>query len=224
MKKYVALALILALLPMLQLEADYSSSYDYGRSEFGAVVRDVPIAPDGTPAQCDFPRELHIRNTGGSDGSGLCVFASACMAAMWQNVEQCFGLFNWMKRHPGGGWPEKLDRMIEQYCREQNVPKPDYIQAQEDTLRTLQLACKTGRMVGVTYCYSPSGRYGGSKISHMVNVIHCDEKYVCVLDNNFPGSFEWCTTAEFLACSRCGGRNLWCVVFLNPGPPPSPKN
>ena len=53
-------------------------------SVFGASVNG-PVAPDGEEVQNDLPKEFpHIRNRGGSDGKGLCVFASLNHSAIWQ--------------------------------------------------------------------------------------------------------------------------------------------
>lgn len=55
-------------------------------------------------------------------------------------------------------------------------------------LERLKLACRTGRMPGVTYAFSPTGRYGGARIAHMVNLVHADDQWFAVLDNNYPGA------------------------------------
>lgn len=179
-------------------------------------------APDGTPIQCDLPDKEHMKNVGGSDGAGLCVFTSCEHSARYQNIPALVGFQDWMRRHPGGGWPQKLEQMIERFCKEQGVEVPPYFQVEgKDTLEVLKLACKTGRMPCVTYSFSPSGRYGGQRIAHMVNIAHCDDFYVAVLDNNYPGEnkYEWLTVDEFLK-TYTG----WCVIFLNPAPPPPPRN
>lgn len=217
-------AVTVALAGLIPIWAEQSETTEYAPTVFGAKVTSEPIAPDGTPVQCDLPKELHIRNVGGSDGAGLCVFSSAEMAASYQNVESLFGFQRWMRRHPGGGWPEKLDRMIQQYCRERGYAPPDLLQVQTDNLDLLKLATKTNRLVCSTYCQSPSGRYGGARISHMVNVVHADEKYVCVVDNNFPGSWEFMTPDEYKRSASCGGGKIWLAIFTAPGPPPYPRN
>ncbi len=87
--------------------------------------------------------------------------------------------------------------MIKDICQKKGVPVPPYIQVQGKDIEILKLACKTGRMPGVTYSFSPSGRYGGQKIAHMVSLPHADDKWFCVLDNNFPRTYEWLTPQEF---------------------------
>lgn len=192
-------------------------------SPWGAISAAVgPTAPDGTVPQIKLPRQLHIRNTGGSDGAGLCVFASVSHSAHWADVEVLEGLFDWMKRHPGGGTPRKLKRMIERLCEEKGVPVPRYVQFEGDAdeaLAIMQLACATGRMPACTYYRSPTGRYRGRRISHMVSIAHADEKWVAVLDNNYPGSLEWMTHSEWQRCASYRG-NVWVAVLLDNGPPP----
>lgn len=182
------------------------------------------VAPDGTEIQIDLPDRFHTKNTA-SHNLGLCVFTSIHHSAIWQDVPQLIDFPKWMiqKSIPGGGYPQKVAALIPQICKDKGMPTPDYIQVENDDLEILKLACKTGRMPCVTYCYSFSGRYGKQKIAHMVNISHCDDKYVCVLDNNFPGisQYEWLTPAEFQKTySGMGGG--WAVILLNPGPPPIP--
>src|SRR5581483_10835823 len=45
-----------------------------------------PRHDDGTEVACDLPNDLHLKNTDGSDGAGLCVFCSIAHSARWQNV------------------------------------------------------------------------------------------------------------------------------------------
>lgn len=184
-----------------------------------------PTAPDGTELACDLPAELHQRNTGGSDGAGLCVYASARHTGRWQNDPLFEAIFDWMKRHPGGSYPEKFDRTIRQCATELNLPVPEYIQVEGSDLEILKLACKTGRMPGVTYSFSPTGRYGGRRIAHMVSLVHADHKWFCVLDNNYPGAnaYEWMTPEEF-SRTYTGMGGGWSVLLLTGGPPPVPHN
>lgn len=188
----------------------------------GAIVNG-PVAPDGTEAHCDLPRELHVRNRGGSDGAGLCVFASIKHAALWQNVEPLEAIFEYMFTRPGGGWPEKVDAVISAICKQKGVQIPDYVQVQSRDLEILKLACKTGRIPGVTYGFSPSGRYGGARIAHMVSLVHADDRWFGILDNNFPGTIEWMSPQEF-ARVYADRSNGWAVILLAEGPPPVPFN
>lgn len=222
-RRYLAAVLAL-LLPLLAIPSPAREDTEYSPTIFGATVSKEPIAPDGTQVQLDLPLPLHTRNRGGSDGAGLCVFTSIQHAACWQNVEVLWEFQKYMTRYPGGGYPSKVDRCIDAICKERSMPKPRYIQIESADIEVLKLACKTGRMPSVTYSYSPSGRYGGARIAHMVTLLHADDKWFCVMDNNFPQTYEWMTPAEFRRSYTGGGRTGWSVIFLDPGPPPPPRN
>lgn len=182
-----------------------------------------PSFRDGTEIQCDLPADLHLKNSSGRDGMGLCVFASVNHSAYWQHVAALQDFLQWMRRRSGGGYPRKVDQMIEEICKEKGVPKPDYIQIEGGDLEILKLACKNGLMPAVTYSFSPSGRYGGRRISHMVSLVHADDQHFVILDNNFPDNYEWMSPQEFQK-TYTGGRSGWSVILLHPGPPLPPKN
>lgn len=179
---------------------------------------------DGTELQCDLPGALHQKNKGGRDGAGLCVFTSIAHAAHWQNVPLLEDFRDWMTKHPGGGYPEKVTKMIEQIAKEKGQPVPDYLQVQNNDLEILKAACASGRMPGVTYSSSPTGRYRG-RIAHMVSLVHADDRWFVILDNNYPGAdkYEWMSPEEFIK-TYSGGRTGWAVILLNPPPPPPPRN
>ena len=167
--------------------------------------------------QIDLPASEHLKNIGGRDGSGLCVFTSVEHSGRWQNVEQLTGFQGKMKKEDGGGWPEKVDKMVSKYA-----PGTTYLQYSGDDPSLLRLAIKTGRMPAVTYGYSP--RYTGTgRIAHMVNLVHLTNRWAAILDNNFPGDdkYEWMAPAEFTRRWKLGGGG-WAVFLLSPPPPPPP--
>lgn len=212
--------LIAAALLSFALLSPASPPKTYGDEAGSAVVNGSSHA--GTEVACDIPNDLHQKNTGGSDGAGLCVFASMRHSGLWQNNELFAGIFQWMKKHPGGGYPSKVDAMLKRYAGETGKPIPDYVQSESGDLEILKLACKTGRMPGVTYGYSPTGRYGGKSIAHMVSLVHADNNWFVILDNNYPGSFEWMTPEQFKKVYMHGGGG-WAVILLTPPPPPAPR-
>lgn len=185
-----------------------------------------PNSPEGFAPRNDLPAEWHLRNKGGSDSAGLCVFTSIDHSARWQDVPQLVGFRDWMTRYPGGGWPQKVDQMIAKISTERGMSTPQYLQVEGDDLEILKRACKSGRVPGVTYGYSPAGRYNRKRISHMVSLVHADDKYFCVLDNNYPGpdKYEWLTPAEFRKTYTDTSGEGWSVILLNPGAFPYPKN
>lgn len=178
---------------------------------------------DGTEIQIDFPAELHKKNRGGRDGAGLCVFTSIEHAAHWQNVRSLQDFQKWMTQFPGGGYPTKVDQMIARKIKDSGEPLPDYLQVENNDLTVLEKALDSGRMPCVTYAYSPTGRYGGSYVAHMVNLVHGKGDQWVVLDNNFPGDtkYEWMNRKEFLR-AYAGRSKGWSVILLNPPPPPIP--
>lgn len=194
----------------------------------GAARVGGKIGPDGfTEIGCDLPAQLHLKNTGGSDGLGLCVFTSIAHGARWQQVSLLEDFRDWMRSRPGGGWPEKVDRMIFAIAAEKKQPVPEYLQLQggRELFPVLRAALESGRMVQVTYSFSPTRRYGGAKIAHMVSLVGLTDRWAVILDNNYPGvdNYEWITIDQF-AATFTGGRAGWAVVLLDNGPPPLPHN
>lgn len=200
-----------------------------------AHVTKEPVSNDGTPVQVDLPKVLHMKNVGGSDGprgpgsgSGLCVFTSVNLSAHYQNVPALQDFQKWMMYHPGGGYPSKLDKMIDRMCKEKGFAKPDYLNIETNDLEIIKLALRTGRMCSVTYGISPTGRYSGRRIAHMVNLYAAgagkgpDGKgWYCVQDNNMPGTYEWMSESQFLRAYTSHGKG-WVVVLLRNPPAPVP--
>ena len=186
-----------------------------------------PTGPDGkTEVACDLPVSERLKNTGGmgrggpGTGAGLCVFTSMEHAGRWQNVADLRGLQAKMTHEEGGGYPEKVDRMLKKYA-----PGIGYVQYEGNDPSLLATAIRSGRMPGVTY-NGHDPHYGGT-ISHMVNLVAYDEQagLACVLDNNFIGANElvWLDIPSFLERWR-GGHMGWCVIFTKGPPPPVPHN
>jgi hypothetical protein len=185
-----------------------------------------PVSPDGKePINCHLPGSFHLKNVGGSDGAGLCVFASASHAGVWQSEEAFRAIFQWMRKYPGGGYPEKFDRMLAKLCAEKGLPVPKYFHVEENDFELIKLASKNHVYLCVTYSRSPTGRYGGSKIAHMVNMPHCSDKWIAIHDNNYPGenAYEWMSPETYFKTCMVGGEKMWAIVLLTTPPPPAPK-
>jgi hypothetical protein len=173
-----------------------------------------PTSSSGNEVTCDLPLSQRTKNVGGRDGAGLCVFSSIGHAARWQNEKRLVDFQKQMTKEPGGGYPEKVDRMIAKYGK--GTP---YIQYEGHDPTILKLALKTGRMPSVTYDgHDP--HYNGS-IAHMVNLIYLDDQEACILDNNFIDELVWMSAKEFL--ERWTGDGGWAVILLAPPPPPPPQ-
>ncbi len=174
----------------------------------------------GSEVACDLPVSQRLKNIGGSDGSGLCVFTSITHSARYQNVDELKDFQKYMSKFPGGGYPKKVDKMIASKAKADGSPAPDYVQYEGKDLNVLKAALASGRMPAVTY----DGRdpHYRSHIQHMVNLVYLDDKQACVLDNNFIGADQlvWMTPDEFLSRWIGGkGRQGWAVILTGPGTP-----
>jgi len=184
------------------------------------------VAPDGAQLMIDLPGDRHVKNCGGSDGLGLCVFTSIGMAADWANVPQLVDFQGFMKRRPGGGYPSKVDAMIKAICAEKGQPVPEYLNVEAADIDLIDAALAAGHVVCCTYSRSPTRRYKGATIAHMVCIVHGDPKgnngagCYAILDNNYIGesNYEYLSRAELASV-----RPRWCVILISqPGPPPPP--
>lgn len=189
----------------------------YGDYVYGAdsAVVDGP-AHDGVELQIDLPTGQHVRNFGApADGKGLCVFASMTMAGRWHNIRPLFDVIH--KINEGGGWPEKVDKVLKEYA-----PGLKYVQYEGTKPDILDKALSEGRASCVTYGYGE--RYDMQTIYHMVMLVHLDKHRAAILDNNFPGTYEWMSRKEFLKRWIHPGGSGWAYVLLAPPPPPIPHN
>lgn len=184
------------------------------------------MSPDGVAIECDYPSDRMEKNLAGTDGSGLCVFASASRAMDWHGIRSGHGMLHWMTSKPGGGWPQKFDDMMREYFQEKEEQVPAYVQMDGTDFDFVQKALASGKLVCCTYNYSPSGRYSGGRISHMVNVHHHDGQRVAIGDNNFVGAdqYEWLTVEEWKKCAADSRGRTWAIAFDAPAPPPPPHN
>lgn len=185
-------------------------------------------APDGTKVQIDFPLTEDIRNIGSRvDGYGMCVMSSIDMASRWENLEDIKGIRDWAAKYPGGGYPKKVDNQIKQYCKEKGIKVPPYLQYQGSDLEVLKRCLKTYRIASITYAGNDGVRYN-TNIAHMVNLVHLDDKWAAIYDNNgTPGKLIWMSPKEFKE-RWTGGKgdsgNGWAFFWLAPPPPPPVLN
>ena len=172
---------------------------------------------DGHAIVTPLPVHMRLENKSGM-GLGLCVFTSINNAALWQDVKQLQGFRDWMTKRKGGGWPEKVDSMIAEYCKEQGVSAPVYVQHTGGDVAFLEKALRTGRMPSVTYDGRDGVHYRGP-IAHMVNLVYLDSQSAAILDNNYPKEILWMSRAEFLDRWKGSGGG-WAVVLTDSPPPP----
>lgn len=183
---------------------------------FGQFDTNGP-AFNGARSVVDLPTSQHMRNTGGTDGLGLCVPTSIQHSARWHGLYELEGYRAYTERLPGGSYPSKVDATLKAFANSKGIRVPEYIQHTGGDDGFLDLAIRTGRCPGVTY----GGKDGfyRSGIYHMVNLAHLDSDRAAIIDNNRPGYWVWMSRRDFLYRWRDmdGG---WAVVFLGPPPPP----
>lgn len=170
----------------------------------------------------NMPINMFIKNKGGSDGAGLCVFTSIYHTGVYQGLP-LKGFRKFMESRPGGGYPEKVDRMLKLYASESKSYLPMYYHLYgKGCMNTLKDALDVGYMVCITWG-TDYHHYGGDTIAHMVNLVYLDNEYGAILDNNFPDEFLWVRRPTFDNYAAWTGRirddGLWAIVFTdNPMP------
>ena len=181
----------------------------------GSAVVDGPTH-NGATVAVDLPDSQRVKNFGApADKKGLCVFATLDMCARYQNVRPLIGIIGRLQE--GGGWPEKVDRVVKQYGQGVEI-----VQYQGSDPTFLELAIRTGRPCGVTYGYGE--RYQMETIAHMVMLVHLDAHYAAIIDNNFPTTIEWMDREEFLKRWKHPNGQGWAYMLIAPPPPPVPCN
>ena len=191
----------------------------------GTISIGGPVSPDGAEElMADLPVSQRLRNIGSRvDGAGMCVMSSIEMMFRYHGLDQFRGLRDWCARQPGGGYPQKVDQQLQQFCQERHLQQPPFFQYEGKDPNILRQALVSGRMVSVTYAGHDGVRYSGS-IAHMVDLVHFSANWVAILDNNGIGENEllWMTPAEFQS-RWLQGNNGWAVV-CTAFPPPSPPH
>lgn len=185
-----------------------------------SLLASFSTTPTPDKAVVSMPAGQQIKNVGGRDGAGLCVFTSAEVAGRYQNIAALNGFQKYMTRQLGGGYPDKFEKMLAAYCKQQGVPVPRFVQSVGGDVAFLESAVKTKRAVCVTY----GGRddfYRGP-IAHMVVLAHLDDTSAAIIDNNRVGVYVWMSRAEFLSRWKDSVNMGWAIVFLDPPPPPGP--
>ena len=192
------------------------------------IVIGGPTAPDGrTEVACDLPVGERLQNVASRlDGAGMCVMSSIEMGARYANLEALRGIRDWAARQPGGGYPEKIDRQIKQFCAQKHMNTPLYLQYEGKDPSILRAALRGGRMAAVTYGGNDGVRYRGP-IAHMVCLVAYDRAsdWAALLDNNAIGAHDlmWMKLADFQR-RWLGSSGGWAFVWLAPPPPPVPTN
>ena len=126
------------------------------------------------------PLALRQSNWLGSNREGSCVHASMISLFRWQGRYRTADY--WRKTYGNGEWPEdmaaKFDREGIRYGYVEN-----------GDVRFLEWACRTRRGCGITVM-------GGA---HMVALVHLDDRWAALLDNNNVSKFIWVPRETLIA-------------------------
>lgn len=139
----------------------------------------LPTAAGEQPT-VNIPPPLRQRNWLGSQGEGSCVHASMISLFRWQGRPD---LADWWRTHQGNGeWAEDLAAKLD-------AKGVRFAYVTNGDVRFLEWAIRTRRGCGVTVM-------GGA---HMVDLVHLDAQWACLLDNNSPNQYKWVPRATFIA-------------------------
>lgn len=167
------------------------------------------ISPDGKTRIVIYEDSIQWPKNIASNGLGCCTFRSLDYAARLQNEPRLVGLPETMKQDhvSGGGYPEKLDQLIQRYD-----PEARYW---NDTSKSVDILtrCWLSKRISCVDYNGHDPHYNGG-IAHCVCVVAYDSAndWVAILDNNYPSLAEivWMGTKEF--SKRWGG---WSYGLFN---------
>jgi len=158
------------------------------------------VSPDGQTHSVLWVDSIEWPHNIASAGLGCCSFRALDYCARLQDEPALVGLPEKMVHDhiPGGGYPEKVDRIIAKYA-----PAAHYWNDTSGDVRILAAAWRSQRPVCIDYSgHDP--HYQGS-IAHCVTLIAYDPEHdwTAILDNNFP------RTDQIVWMSRRGLKQRW---------------
>lgn len=140
----------------------------------------VKAAPPRERPAVNVPQESRQRNWVGSQGNGSCTWATMVSLLRWQGRDRTA---EWMRQNCGGGsWPADMAQTLD----EANIR---YAYTTDGDVKFLEWACRTRRGCGITIM-------GGA---HMVALVHLDDKWAALLDNNNTEEYRWVPRASLIA-------------------------
>ena len=167
----------------------------------GCQVQQPLKAPVAEYPTVNLPETLRQSNWL-SRGSGSCVHATLISLFRWQGK---FEFADWWKQTHGGG---EFAWTTEQQL---NAAGVRYASTDDrNNVAFLEAACRTRRGCGVTVM-------GGA---HMVALVHLDDKWAAILDNNRVDQFNWVPRETFLSEWRNSGS--WAITPVYTPAPPLP--
>lgn len=167
-----------------------------------------PEHPSGQVAAAPIPPALHQKNTGGSDGAGLCVIASVKTAGEYLQLQKdVAALWDYAKRLPGGYYDGKFDRLAKRIAP--NLKYGHYHGTDYEVLKRLS---DMGLPFGITM--DTGELYGNKRVAHMVTGVSFRDDLACYIDNNSPGMFTWVNKEEWERRSKLATGEFWILALM----------
>jgi len=176
----------------------------------GGIVIDTPLLPDQpvTPIYSverpvvNLPLELRQSNWVGRQSEGSCVHATMISLMRWQGRNALAA--KWRKMYDSGETPAGLSGKFDR----EGVR---YAYTTSGDVKFLEWACRTRRGCGITVM-------GGV---HMVALVHLDDKWACLLNNNEVSKYKWVPRAALIAEWKAS--DGWAVTPLYAPAAPLPR-
>jgi len=150
----------------------------------------------------NIPMALRQENWIGSQREGSCVHATMISLMRWQGRIHLAN--KWRRMYANGEWPTglafKFDREGVRYAY---TDKGD--------VKFLEWASRTRRGCGITVM-------GGA---HMVALVHLDDKWACLLDNNSISKYKWVPRETMIAEWKAS--HGWAVTPIYTPAAPKPQ-
>ncbi len=166
----------------------------------------TPALSSGQSAICyerptvNIPPTLRCPNWGG----GSCVHAANVMLLEWQGQHELAQW--WRTNNSGGEYAQRLNQRLDS-------AHLHYAYTTRGDEAFLAWALRTRRGAGITF-------WPG----HAVNLVHLDDQWAGLLDNNRLEQVIWIPRAEFIPRWRNYGGWAWTLVHTPPPPLPCWKN
>ncbi len=150
----------------------------------------------------NIPRGDRQANWRGRQREGSCTWASAVSLLRWQGRN---AMADWVRANYGDGqWPEQWSKLADRAGIR-------YAMTTEGDVKFLEWACRTRRGCNITVM-------GGV---HMVTLVHFDDKWAAILDNNSIDEFKWVPRDALIA--EWHASNGWAVTPVYTPMPPLPQ-
>jgi len=177
-----------------------------GCGQFDTIMPNIDV-PNTSPKVViserpvvNIPYDLRQENWLGRKREGSCTWATTISLLRWQGR---YRTADWVRKNRGDGeWPEHMAEGLDSAGIR-------YAYTTDGNVEFLEWACRTRRGCGITV-------NGGA---HMVALVHLDNQWAAILDNNDIEKFIWIPRAALIA--EWQASYGWATTVLyTPCPPP----